>query len=149
MATDDFENLRPPDFKIGGLRVWVLGREFEDSQDFWDGNWLRVLAHCGAEDAQVRASGPILHLSEVQLWLEQATELHRKLPGAAELNCMEPNLSAKIELRDGRGSLVVDITPNHLTQQHRFTFEVDQSYLPELTGALTRLLQRLPVRGKP
>ncbi len=149
MATDDFENLGPPDFKIAGFCVWVLGREFEDRQDFWDGNWLRVSAHCGAEGAQVRASGPILHLSEIHLWLEQATELHRNLTGTAELRCMEPNLNAKIELKDRRGNLVVDITPNNLTQQHRFTFEMDQSYLPELTGALARLLQKLPIRGKP
>jgi hypothetical protein len=146
MATD--EDMRPPDIKIAGFCIWVFGRQFDESQHFWDGNWVRVLAHCSAEGAEVRASGSILHLSELRRWLKQSTELHRNLTGIAELDCIEPNLNAKIDLKDGRGQLVVHITPDHLMQQHRFTFEIDQSYLPELTGALEKVLREFPVRGK-
>ncbi|MCP4546590.1 MAG: hypothetical protein GY835_09020 [bacterium] len=75
--------------------------------------------------------------------------MHRTLSGTAELGCIEPYLKARIELEDGAGNLVVEITPDYLMQQHRFTFEVDQSYLPELIRGLERLLQQYPIRGKP
>ncbi|MFO0839358.1 MAG: hypothetical protein U1D55_12645 [Phycisphaerae bacterium] len=29
-----------PDFEIAGFRVCVFGRQFEQAQDYWDGNWL-------------------------------------------------------------------------------------------------------------
>lgn len=148
MATSAFEEVGPPDFMIAGLRVWVFGRQYGDSQDFWDGNWVNVLVHCAAGGAQVETSGPILHLSSLAQWLDQTRELHRTLNGSAELGSIEPNLSAKIALEDGHGSLVVDITPDHLTQQHRFIFEVDQSYLPELIGGLVSVLSHYPLRGR-
>ncbi len=149
MSTEDHEHYGPPAFKIAGFCVWVFGREFDAAEDYWDGNWLRVVAQCGAEGALVRASGAVLHLSEVQRWLEQLRPLHASLTGGAELACIEPYLNAKVDLKDGRGTLVVDITPDHLTQQHKFEFQVDQSYLPELISALERLLREYPVRGKP
>ncbi len=149
MAAKDHEPHRPPDFKIAGFCVWVFGRQRSALEDYWDGNWLRVLAQCGAEGALVRASGAILHLSELQRWLEELKPLHARPTGGAELACIEPYLNAKIHLEDGRGTLVVNITPEHLTQQHQFVFEVDQSCLPELISGLERLLKEYPVRGKP
>lgn len=137
----------PPTFKLAGFSVWVLGREFESAEDYLDGNWLRVLAHCGAPGADVRASGAILHLSEIQKWLDALVPLHATLNGSAELACIEPYLHAKVELKDGRGTFALEITPDHLTQEHKFRFEVDQSYLPELIADLERLLMEYPLRG--
>jgi hypothetical protein len=51
-----------PDVKIVGLRTWVHCREFESSDDYWDGNWLRVTARCEADGAVVEESEPPLHL---------------------------------------------------------------------------------------
>jgi len=116
MSTEDHEQHAPPHFKIAGFSVWMFARQFDAAEDYWDGNWLRVLAQCGAEGALVRASGAILHLSELQRWLEELKPLHAGLTGSAELTCIEPNFNAKIELKDGRGTLVVDITPDHLSQ---------------------------------
>jgi hypothetical protein len=31
---------RLPDLTFGPLRLWALGRQFPDSSDQWDGNWL-------------------------------------------------------------------------------------------------------------
>jgi hypothetical protein len=149
MSTENHEQHGPPDFKIAGFCVWVFGREFEAAQDYWDGNWLRVLAHCGAQGAVVRASGAILHLSELLEWRDELANLHSSLTGSAQLACTEPNLDASIDLRDGRGTLAVNITPDHMTQQHRFQFDLDQSYLPGLISALERLLQNYPIRGQP
>jgi hypothetical protein len=43
----------------------------------------------------------------------------------------------------------VEITPDHLTQRHRFTLELDQSYLPGLIASCDAILDRLPVVSAP
>ena len=48
-------DLGVPDLKLAGLQLWVHGREFPESEDADDGNWLRVTAHCGASGASVRS----------------------------------------------------------------------------------------------
>ena len=132
MTLDMFNEAGPPDIEIAGLRIWVLGRQFGELRDSWDGDWINVLAECSSGDSRVRAAGAILHLSEIQRWLDDARDLHRTMNGAAALDTVEPYLKANIQLRDGRGSLVVEISQDHLTQEHRFTFDIDQSYLPEV-----------------
>jgi hypothetical protein len=37
---------------------------------------------------------------------------------------------------------VVEITPNNITQEHRFWLEIDLSYLPELRRGITRISER-------
>lgn len=37
---------RAPDFCIGGFKLWVYGREFPESHDYWDGNWINVVVRC-------------------------------------------------------------------------------------------------------
>ncbi|GGZ44510.1 hypothetical protein GCM10011273_34090 [Asticcacaulis endophyticus] len=65
------ENLVPPDIKMKHLDIWVHGREFPDSDEYWDSNWLRATAHCSLSGARVTASGSILHLSEIHSWLTE------------------------------------------------------------------------------
>ena len=137
-----------PDFKIIGLSVWVLSRGFDSSDDYWDGNWLLVRALCEAHGAVVETTGPILHLGELEQWLHELRAAHSSLNGIATLECTEPNLSVSLSLTQGNGELVVDLTPNHMMQKHRFRFEIDQSYLPALCSELERLLARYPIRGQ-
>ncbi|MFO0839359.1 MAG: hypothetical protein U1D55_12650 [Phycisphaerae bacterium] len=95
------------------------------------------------------ASGAILHLTELQQWHDDLVRLHGYLNGIARLDCMEPNLRARIELKNGRGALEVELTPDHMAQSHRFSFEVDQSHLPALISALARMLKTHPIRARP
>jgi hypothetical protein len=138
-----------PDLKIVGLSIWVHGRQFESSDEYWDANWLRVTVHCGAHGATVEVTGSILHRMELQEWLDQARELHSALSGAARLECIEPELKACMTLTDGKGELVIDITPDPVLQKHQFRFEIDHSYLPGLCSQLEKLLARYPLRGTP
>jgi hypothetical protein len=50
-VTDPFAKLGAPNLELEGLQIWVHGRQFPDSNDYWDGNWLRVTAHCGRNSA--------------------------------------------------------------------------------------------------
>ncbi|HEY4193480.1 MAG TPA: hypothetical protein VGM46_12610, partial [Mesorhizobium sp.] len=59
MAVDD------PDIKFDIFRLWVIGRQFPNSDDYWDGNWLNVRAEVRANGAIIEVIGAILHLSEL------------------------------------------------------------------------------------
>ncbi len=114
-----------PDLKIIGLSMWVHGRELESSDDYWDGNWLRVTVRCQAHGATIEVSGSIVHLTELKAWLHQARELHSSLTGTARLDCIEPNLRVCVTLTHGKGELLVEITPDNMSQEHRLRFEID------------------------
>jgi hypothetical protein len=137
-----------PDVSLAGLRIWVSGRQFPDSDDYWDGNWLLVSASCSSACAQVFVQGPILHLSEVRHWLNGLKELNETVEGEAELHCMEPYMGATVRLgKTGSGSLSVSITPDNLKERHEFEFEFDQTYLPRTIRELEGILDRFPLRG--
>jgi hypothetical protein len=56
------------DLKVAGFQLWVHGRQFPDSTDCDDGNWLRVMAHVGAAGASVWVSEAILMVTELVSW---------------------------------------------------------------------------------
>lgn len=141
------DNLGPPSIEMEGLQIWVHSRQFPDSTDYWDGNWLNITAHCGAKGADVWTSGPIIHLPELSRWAEACAQMYTKLSGAAALDCMEPYLSVRLDL-DERGHVNMDvlITPELVNQEHKFCFEVDQSYLPGLIQNCRKVLTDFPIR---
>lgn len=137
-----------PTFTLAGFNVWVLGREFDDAQDPSDDNWLRVVAQCGAQGAEVRVSGAILELAELRAWLDELLALQTSKTGAAELACTEPYLRAQVKFANGRGTFALEITPDPLTQQHKFSFDIDHSQVSKLTSSLETLLMKFPLRGQ-
>jgi hypothetical protein len=137
----------PPCLELASFRIWVHGRQFPDSLDFWDGNWLNITAQCDAPGALVSASGAILHLSELQDWYTASERLYETLTGEATLKCIEPALFVSLKAQSrGRMALAVEITPDHMTQQHRFTFDIDQSYLPTFLSQCKAILTAYPMR---
>lgn len=144
----DLEKLGTPDLQLSGLQIWIHGRQFPSVEDYWDGNWINVTAHCGAEGASVWVSGNIIHLSEIRHLLTGIESMYKELKGKAELPCMEPELSVVLEAKNlGQIEMVVDITPNNLCQSHKFIFEVDQSYLPKLITECEAVLSKYPVKS--
>ena len=126
-----------PDLQLAGLSIWAVSREFPHSADYWDGNWLNIRARVEAVGAKVKIAGPWVRTDELAQFAEQLGGLYRDLKGTAELECMEPMLRAKVTC-GARGDIevIVEITPNHVTQSHRFIFEVDQSYLATTLAGL-------------
>jgi len=144
------EPLEPPDLQVAGLRLWVHGRQFPMADDYWDGNWLHVTVHCGAPGASVWVSGPILHGSEIAHFLRGVEAMHASLQGEVTLPCMEPEFAVTLTAQGlGHMTMVVAITPDHLSQAHRFTVALDQSYLPAVIDSCRTLLQQYPVKGQP
>lgn len=139
---------REPDLMIGGLWLWVHGRQFPESHDYWDGNWVVVTAECRYPQSWVRTEGPIIHLGEIAEFLKGCEALYAKLQGSAVLSCMEPSLRAELTAGQfGHIHLVVSLTPDHLAEQHTFRSELDQSFLPAIMTGCQALLQRFPLKG--
>ena len=144
------EPLGTPDLQIAGLRLWVHGRQFPMADDYWDGNWLHVTVHCCAPGASVWVTGPILHVPDIAHFLRGIEAIHTSLQGEVTLPCMEPELAVTLTAEGlGHITVVVAITPDHLAQAHRFTFTLDQSYLPPVIDSCRTILQQYPVKGQP
>lgn len=138
-----------PDFRLAGLSVWAIAREFEQSDDFWDGNWLSIRARVETFGAIVETIGPYVRNVELARFSDQLAILVRDLRGTAVLESIEPMLSTKVEIGvRGDVTVTVEITPDHPSQQHWFKFHVDQSYLAPTLLNCQRLLARYPLRGR-
>jgi len=144
------EELGAPDLKAAGLQLWIHGRQFPDSPDYYDGNWLRVTAHTGAAGASVWASGAILMVPDLVRWADQCDALAKGEGQDAQLAPMEPELKVRIRQVDRLGHLTMQvlITPDNLTQEHSFEFEIDQSYLAGIAAQCRSIADAYPVRGE-
>jgi hypothetical protein len=136
-----------PDLQLAGLSIWVLGRQFPDANDYWDGNWLNVQVRVEALEASVQVRGPVIHAREFASFLVELELLDRTLTGEASLTCLEPNLDIKIRGRLGQATATIKITPDHLSQSHQFSFSFDQTYFKSLIAACRRILAKYPIRG--
>jgi len=76
MKNIDIKASGAPDISLSGLKIWISGRQFEDSTDFWDANWLVITAHCSSYFSEVIIQGPIIHLSELELWMSEWVHSH-------------------------------------------------------------------------
>lgn len=143
---DDFGE---PDLSVAGFQLWVHGRQFPESEDYYDGNWLRVTAHCGASGASVWAQGAILTVTDIAGFGDKCAAMLGGTAVSAALEPFEPELKLLIEATDGRGHFraQVEITPDHLMQSHRFAFEIDQSFLPIIIRQCSTIVHEYPIRG--
>ena len=138
-----------PDLKLAGLSLWVLTRPVSNPGDDWDGNWLDIRARVEAPGAWVEACGPFLRTDDLASFADQLERVQRDLTGDAELACLEPKLNIKIRCGAMRHiDAVISITPDHLAQSHRFTFEMDQSYLAPVLRDCRLILKRFSATGK-
>jgi hypothetical protein len=137
-----------PDLCLEGFRLWVHDRQFPDAADYWDGNWLRVTARMEANGARVETSGALIRVDELAAFSKELKKLVETLVATAELRCLEPNLHLLLQ-GDGLGhvAVTVTITPDQLTQSHRFIFGVEQTYLWPLATACDDILWKFPLRG--
>jgi hypothetical protein len=150
IAMNEFpKNLGEPDIELSGLEIWVHGRQFPDSSDYWDGNWINITAKCTSKNACVWVSGNIMHLPDLKHFMTTSEKLYKNLKGEAKLPCIEPELSVVLKASSlGQIIMTVDITPDHLNQEHKFEFEIDQSYLPGLISSCKKVLKRYRIKGE-
>lgn len=68
----------------------------------------------------------------------------------AILNPLEPELDVSVERSDSLGHFlaVVNITPDHMTQEHRFEFEIDQTFLRQIIIQCQLIVKAYSIRGE-
>ena len=130
--------------------VRLLRRAHPQAHDYWDGNWIacEVSVRAGAFRATFTAD---LRAEEFQRFLGEVRLLQTSLEGVARFETMEEQLTLSLT-RSIKGRVQVagvarDVagTGNEL----RFEFDIDQTYLPALSGGLERGLANFPVVGSP
>jgi hypothetical protein len=138
-----------PSIEVGPLKIWVHGRQFPDAHDYWDGNWLSVTARCEGSGSRVEVTDPFIHLGELKKWRAEIDELTQTLRGSTELPTLEPTLKVRIESREGTPghfSVEIDLSGDQISEQHHFSSNIDQSYLPRLSMQLSKILRENPIR---
>lgn len=143
-------DLGEPDVRVTSFQLWVHGRQFPDAEDYEDGNWLGVTAHCGASGASVWAQGAMLEVTDIAGFGEGCVAMLGRRMKSATLASREPHLRVSLEVSDSVGHVrvQVEITPDYLLQTHRFEFEIDQSYLPGIIKQCADIVQEYPIRGQ-
>lgn len=90
---------RQADLSLGGFQLWVYGREFPDSENYYDADWLLVKAQCVTDSSSVKTGGPIIRIFELDRFLSECKQVYQDLSGKATLNCIEPGLELVIEMQ--------------------------------------------------
>ncbi len=150
----DPDSLGPAHLKAAGFELWVHDRRSPEAQDYWEGNWLVVTVRCVAEGATIWTTGPLVRVPDLARWAAALAHLQQRPEevgvgvGVATLTSDEPNLTAVVRSTDRTGELqlVVDITPDPLTQEHRLRFTVERSELPDLVQQCRGIVKAYPVR---
>lgn len=140
---------RDPDLSICGLSIWIERREFPEALVDWDGNWLVLKATMRAEGSSVSAEGAFLTSTDFHRFRNELARMSHDLAGAAELSGYEENL--KVTLTAGKLGHIggeIEITPDHLTQFHRFDIGFDQTQLAAIISSCDAILERFPVVGQ-
>jgi hypothetical protein len=140
---------KPADIEIENLHIWVLGRQIPEAQDYYDGNWLKVIAKYNSGYSVTMAGGPILMTVDIQKFLDGCKKMNEKLEGETSLHSYEINLKVKM-IMDKRGKIdgEVSITQDQLAEEHKYKFGSDQSYLQPIITQCEHVLKMYPIRDK-
>ena len=136
----------------GGQHVLIrpLWRSHPKETDYWDGNWIEseVKLRVGGFRGSYRAS---LRAEDFAGFRNELATLTETLSGVARFCTMEEQL--ELELKgDDMGHVRVNgkaLDDAGIGNVLEFTFEIDQTYLPELTRSVESVMSRFPVVGSP
>jgi hypothetical protein len=141
------------------FRIDVFGREFPESEEFWDRNWLVVDLSAKDEVSAVQIRGPYLHATELRALLQGVRDLLKAKASEFHLQNMEPMIRLSVEKRDELGHFEVQLalqsevshrsTPDCSKSAHRYEFGIDQTDLQILERQLVGALDAYPVIGQP
>jgi len=140
--------LGKPHVKLAGLKLWVHSYQYPNADHYDDANWLNATAICSEKGATVRVTEAFIRTPEIFSWQRAVEEMAANLIGEARLECLEPEIAVTLKGSAlGVVEMQVEITPDRLTQEHRFTFAIDQSYLGLLSSQCAILFNAFPIRG--
>ncbi len=148
MKTDSYyKKFGSPDIKLANVELWILGYEFPEMNDNDDSNWLNVVVICKSPNSHTIVEGSFLQTYNLHSFLKEIEVVNNTLKGKAELASIEPNLHIELQVHTlGQIEMQVSITPDHMTENHEYQFQIDQSYLSDVVNQLKRVLSKYPVK---
>ncbi len=132
----------------GASEFWVLEKAFPGSVEWYEGTWLQVRAECAAPGAAVTVRGPLLTAEDIGRLLGGMEAMQRGA-GSAEMSPLEPNLVVSLTGNSrGRVRIDVRVTPDSMTQEHRFFFDAELGYLAGAIEQCREILRRFPADAR-
>jgi hypothetical protein len=143
------ETQGPPALQVGGLRVWVHGRQFPAAHDAVEGNRLRATVQCDAEGASVRAENAILMANDLAGWEMECRVLLHEPSAPARLSLREHVVEIVLEAVGSPARILMQVAtpPGGGTPGQTLAFDLDQGDLPQLIRQCDAILRAYPVRG--
>ena len=132
---------------LAGFRLTVLGREFPHHHDYWDGNWLQVVAVCADESATASAKGPFVRTDEIAALAAALQALLDGSTGAERLNLLEQELAFAFA-RSAADTIAfsVKILPDDPSGMQWFTFDVAAADVAAAIQQCRAILDAFPIR---
>lgn len=130
------------------VAVRALSRNHPGLFDYWDGNWIACEIQIAA--GGFRGTFPAdLRSEEFLAFLEDVEDLKRTLDTAASFSTMEGQIAFSLA-GDGKGHVRVHgeagDAPGSDNRLH-FSFEIDQTYLAQISRSLQVIVAAFPVVG--
>jgi hypothetical protein len=135
---------------LEGVLIRVIQRQFPESNDKWDGNWLESPIHIsvGRYDATLPAQLRVDELISFRTALEAMNET---LIGSADLVSMDGWLKLTMTCLTTGALKVVGEADDNPGIGNKLRFELtgmDQSFLPTLIDELAAIENAFPLRGE-
>lgn len=136
--------------EVTKVKIDVLGREYPDCSDYWDGNWVisNVKIDIPGYHADFSAS---LRTDDISDFLSELRRMNRQLSGKAALKNIDNFVHFEGKM-DKAGQIVWSgetCYPAGSGAILTFEFISDQSYLTDLIRELEDLMHVYPVIGNP
>ena len=129
---------------LAGFEMTILGRQFPDSHDVWDGNWLNVV--CKYQNSE--ATGPFLSVGEIADFQSKLKQTKAGKIDYAEVEIMEPELSLALSNTADRQMLFkVQLLPDDKKQFEHCEFKINQNEIAAAIEQCQTILQAYPLRG--
>jgi hypothetical protein len=133
--------------RLGSEREYIAlnvsGREFPNTSDFWDANWLICTVEIAVGAFRGRVDG-MIRTEELETFRGEIVRLNEGLGGEAEFSTMEQWLALRL-IGNGRGQIEARCEVGDGGNTLRCCLSVDQTFLPPLIQQLSKLIEAYPV----
>jgi hypothetical protein len=125
-------------------------RNYPDSNDYWDGNWINSDIEASVPGYRVSFNGN-LRAEELVFFLRSLKKMNQSLSGFSEFTSIEGVINIRGEInKTGQVEWTGKTTyPVGIGATLTFSFVSDQSFLPNLISELELVTKEFPVKGNP
>jgi hypothetical protein len=134
--------------KLAGFELTVLGRQFPNSHDVWDGNWLNVVCTCQDAPLKIKATGAFMTESEIEDLQSKLVEAKSKTIDRIRVEIIEPTLNLFLSSTPEKQILLqVDLQPDGKYQSEKFEFRLNHDEIDIAIAECQAVLRAYPRRG--